>query len=71
MLLGSIKDGWRKEIQSTSWVSSAAQSPVKEFSEIKTTEVRIAELPPEVIAPHIKKPPKSSGFGEVGSSNRD
>ena len=40
----------------------------KEREEIKTS---IPELAPETIAPHLKRPPKSSGFGPNNSGGED
>lgn len=77
-LLGRVVTAFEKwvdnargnEIHSTSRLFSPTASPInQERSENKATEIRIKELPPEVVAPHLRRPPKTSGFGGGGGSD--
>jgi hypothetical protein len=48
-----------------SWATAGPDQFVKSTNTVK-------ELPPEVIAPSLKKMPKSAGFGtNIGNTNRD
>ena len=62
--------GRRKEISSAPWLpSSTTGAAIQERQESKV--FKVPELPPEIIAPNIRTPPKSSGFGPTGGGDRD
>jgi hypothetical protein len=64
-------DGWRQKIQPAPWLPGpTAGTTSQERQEIKA-QVRVPDLSPEVIAPHIKHPPKSAGFGSVVGGRND
>ncbi len=52
----------RAELQPTSWLSRQAPSSIGQ-EPAPARPVRVPELAPESIAPHLRRPPKSAGFG--------
>jgi hypothetical protein len=67
-----VENGRGKEIQPSAWpLGPTSVSPIPERKEIKAAEVRVPQLPPEAIAPHLKRPPRSAGFGPAVSRPDD
>lgn len=54
----------RTELLTSGRVFSPVASPSgQERQTVAAAPVRVPDLPPEVIAPHLRQPPRSTGFG--------
>jgi hypothetical protein len=58
-----LKNAPRKEIQPAAWIPSpATDKPAQERPTLK-----VPDLPPEAVAPRLRTPPRSAGFGSPPS----